>query len=79
MRFPDAERPYSGRGVTGYLGSAIGEQGPVWRVLALDGSEFSEVRLPLSFHLLEIGGDYLLGLEKDELDREAVVMLALAR
>ena len=50
-----------------------------WRIVGSDGLPIAEVRTPPGFFLLEVGDDYVLGLSKDELDRESVQLFRLIR
>ena len=53
--------------------------GARWRVVGRDGLVIAEVRAPEGFFLLEVGDDHVLGLHKDELDRESVRLYRLIR
>ena len=53
--------------------------GAVWRVVDRDGSPIAELQTPPGFFLLEVGDDYILGIHKDELDRESVRLYGLIR
>ncbi len=53
--------------------------GARWRVMGRDGLVVAEVRTPEGFFLLEVGDDHVLGLHKDELDRESVRLYRLIR
>ncbi|MCY4573022.1 MAG: hypothetical protein OXF01_09495 [Gemmatimonadetes bacterium] len=44
-----------------------------------DGSPTAELQTPPGFFLLEVGDDYILGIHKDELDRESVRLYGLIR
>ena len=46
--------------------------GALWRVVGRDGAIVAELRTPEGFFLLEVGDDYILGIHKDEFDRESV-------
>ena len=50
-----------------------------WRIVRPDGLPIAEVRTPPGFFLLEVGDDYILGIHKDELDRESVQLYRLMR
>jgi hypothetical protein len=50
-----------------------------WSVFDSSGVWLGDVSLPLGFELLEIGSDYVLGKEKDELDVEYVKVYALTK
>lgn len=50
-----------------------------WRVVGPDGLPVAEVRTPPGFFLLEVGDDHVLGIHKDELDRESVRVYRLVR
>lgn len=53
--------------------------GSRWRVLDHDGPPVAEVRTPEGFFLLEVGDDHVLGVHKDEFDRESVRVHRLIR
>jgi len=53
--------------------------GALWRVLGPDGLVVAEVRTPEGFFLLEVGDDHVLGVHKDEFDRESVRLYRLLR
>lgn len=55
------------------------EGGARWVVVDRDGLPVAEVRMPEGFFLLEVGDDHILGVHKDELDRESVRLYHLAR
>lgn len=55
------------------------EDGARWRVVDRDGLLIAEVRTPEGFFLLEVGGDHVLGVHKDELHRESVRVYRLVR
>ena len=51
--------------------------GSRWRVIGSAGDLIAEVRTPPGLFVLEVGFDYVLGLEKDEADVETIVLLPL--
>ena len=53
--------------------------GALWRVVGRDGVTVAELRTPEGYFLLEVGEDYILGIHKDELDRESVRLYGLIR
>ena len=53
--------------------------GALWRVVGRDGAVVAELRTPEGFFLLEVGDDYIVGVHKDELDRESVQVYRLVR
>ena len=53
--------------------------GARWRVVGRDGLVIAELRTPEGFFLLEVGDDHVLGVSKDELDRESVRLYRLTR
>ena len=55
------------------------EGGALWRVVGRDGQSVAELRTPEGYFLLEVGDDYILGIHKDELDRESVRLYGLIR
>ena len=56
-----------------------GDDTPVFDILDPDGAYVGRVTLPEGMEILEIGGDYLLALYRDELGVEYVKMLTLRR
>lgn len=50
-----------------------------WRVLSADGRWIASVRLPANFVPLDIRGDRVLGVERDEFDVESVVVRGIVR
>ena len=54
------------------------DEGALWRVADRDGV-IAELRTPPGFFLLEVGDDHVLGLHKDELQRESVRLHRLIR
>jgi len=58
---------------------AAGETSASWSVFDRDGRWLGDVRIPGSLTMLEIGPDYILGREQDELDVHRVVLLPLER
>ena len=55
------------------------EGGAWWRVLDRDGLVVAELRTPPGFFVLEVGDDHVLGLHKDEFERESVRLYRLIR
>ncbi|MDE2794499.1 MAG: hypothetical protein OXL34_06730 [Gemmatimonadota bacterium] len=55
-----------------------GEGVSVWDVLSREGVGMGEVRL-VNLEVLEIGGDYILGVERDDLDVPSVVLFPVVR
>ncbi len=53
--------------------------GALWKVVDRDGSPIAELRTPPGFFLLEVGDDYVLGINKDEVGRESVRLFGLIR
>lgn len=53
--------------------------GALWKVVDRDGSPIAELQTPPGFFLLEVGGDYVLGIHKDEFGRESVRLHGLMR
>ena len=53
--------------------------GARWRVVGRDGLPIAELQTPPGVFLLEVGDDYVLGLHKDELERESVQVYRLIR
>ena len=53
--------------------------GALWRIVGRDGSSVAELRTPEGYFLLEVGDDYILGIHKDEFDRESVRLYGLIR
>lgn len=57
----------------------VEDGGARWRVVDRDGLPIAEVRTPAGFFLLEVGDDHVLGVHKDEFDRESVRLHDLIR
>ena len=55
------------------------DEGALWRVVNSDGRAIAELRTPPGFFLLEVGDDHVLGLHKDDLERESVRLYRLER
>ena len=55
------------------------EGGAWWRVLDHDGLVIAELPTPPGFFVLEVGDEHVLGLHKDELERESVRLYRLIR
>jgi hypothetical protein len=55
------------------------EEDARWDVLAADGRWVASVAFPPRFELMQVGAEFALGVQRDELDVEAVVVLPLAR
>ena len=53
--------------------------GAWWRVVDRDSRFIAELQTPPGFFLLEVGDDYVLGLHKDELERQSVQLYRLIR
>ena len=53
--------------------------GAWWRVVDRDSRFIAELQTPPGFFLLEVGDDYVLGLHKDELERQSVQLYRLSR
>lgn len=56
-----------------------GDDTHVWSVFDREGVRLARVTLPVPMEVLEIGGDYVMGLVKDELDVEYVQLFLLRR
>ena len=54
-------------------------EGALWRVVNGDGLTVAELQTPPGFFLLEVGDDHVLGLHKDELERESVQVYRVIR
>lgn len=67
----------------GYLwieaGRRPGETQATWSIFEPEGRWLGDLSLPASLHVLEIGGDYILGRDRDELDVQRVVLMRLHR
>jgi hypothetical protein len=50
-----------------------------WTVLASSGELLGEVAVPPQFRVLQIGGDWILGVGRDELDVEYVRLYRLLK
>jgi len=55
------------------------EEEPSWYVFNEQGAWLGEITTPRGLWVFEIGADYLLGLQRDELDVPFVVMIPLER
>ena len=55
------------------------DEGARWSVVGRNGRAVAELQTPPGFFLLEVGDDYILGLHKDELERESVQVYQLTR
>src|SRR5690606_17712139 len=51
----------------------------VWTVFDTEGRRISQVQLPPKLRVTEIGADYVLGVEQDDLDVEYVRLYPLTR
>jgi hypothetical protein len=56
-----------------------GDETPVWTVFDPEGTLLARVALPVGIEVLEIGEDYILGLDRDDFDVEYVRMYTLER
>jgi len=87
--FPDTKPAYASsiRGdaegniwVPGY--SMTDDEGPtlpLWAVFNRDGRFLGELRLPRRFRALEIGDDYIMGVQRDDLDVEHLQRYAIVK
>lgn len=57
----------------------VEDGGARWRVVDRDGRLIAEVRTPEGLFLLEVGDDHVLGVHRDEFDRESVRLYRLGR
>lgn len=78
MAYPPLKNPAFPQELTHTTVARRLEEGALWRVVDQDGV-FAELRTPPGFFLLEVGDDYVLGLHKDELQRESVRLYRLTR
>ena len=80
MAYPPAKEPFHVWELTNpaYSGH-LDDGGARWRVVGRDGRSIAELRTPPGFFLVEVGADYILGVSKDDLDRESVEVYALIR
>lgn len=85
MPFPDS-MPYHGPMVVGDEGTAwLARYSPDassptrWLVVGLDGRVLARAETPPRFRLSQVGDDFVLGIARDELDVERVVMFSLSR
>lgn len=87
LDFPDTKPAYASsiRGdahgnvwVPGYAPEGS-DQPPLWAVFNRDGRFLGELRLPGRFRALEIGDDYLLGIQRDDLDVEHLQRYAIVK
>ena len=80
MAYPPAREPLShSELVRPTQFSRPEEGGALWRVVGRDGATVAELQTPEGYFLLEVGDDYILGIHKDELDRESVQLYGLFR
>ena len=57
----------------------VEDGGARWTIVDRDGRPIAELRTPPGFFLFEVGDDYILGLSKDDLERESVELYRLRR
>ena len=57
--------------------AAVPDDRSVWTVFTPEGTLVARATMPQRLTPLEIGRDYLLGVERDELDVESVVVIPL--
>ena len=55
------------------------EEGNRWGVFSPDGEFYGNVDMPIGLDVMDITGDYVLGVTRDDLDVERVELLALRR
>ena len=77
MAYPPLKMPAFRFELTSPTASRRLEGGAWWKVLDRDGLVVAELRTPPGFFLLEVGDDHVLGLHKDEFDRESVRLYRL--
>lgn len=65
--------------IQGRRGTAMPDKPTLWSVLAPDGTWVADVTLPARFSLLDVGRDYVAGIELDDDDVESVVVYPLRR
>lgn len=78
MAYPPLKNPAFPQELTHTTVARRLDEGALWRVVDQDGV-IGELRTPPGFFLLEVGDDYVLGLHKDELQRESVRLYRLTR
>ena len=78
MAYPPLKNPAFPQELTHTTVARRLDEGALWRVVDQDGV-IAELRTPPGFFLLEVGDDYVLGLHKDELQRESVRLYRLTR
>ena len=78
MAYPPLKNPAFPQELTHATVARRLDEGALWRVVDEDGV-IGELRTPPGFFLLEVGDDYVLGLHKDELQRESVRLYRLIR
>jgi hypothetical protein len=81
MAFPRLERDFVSENLmTAYRGPYLLEpEGGRWRVLNRKGEVLAELRTPPRVFVVEVGADYVLGISKDQLGVESVVVYGLDR
>jgi hypothetical protein len=79
MRYPEVTEPVSSWQFFRPFSFRVGPEGANWRVLNDIGDVVAEVQTPPGVFPLEVGPDYLLGLMRDELDVQSVVLHSLSR
>ncbi|MEE8116503.1 MAG: hypothetical protein V3T28_05275 [Gemmatimonadales bacterium] len=57
----------------------LGESQPEWLVFEPEGRWLGTVETPPGIRVTEIGAEYVLGIDRDELDVERVLLYELAR
>lgn len=60
-------------------GSGLASEPVEWHVFHPDGNLLGTVRTPAGLRVLEIGADYVLGVARDGLDVEQVLVYGLSR
>jgi hypothetical protein len=68
--------PYGGRSLL--INNPVGDDGRWWTVFDRDGAKLGRIELPVGFRVTEIGRDYLLGVLRDDLDVQTIVMYPLS-
>lgn len=79
MAYPPLKVPAFRFELTSPTASRRLEGGAWWKVLDRDGLVVAELRTPPGFFVLEVGDDHVLGLHKDEFERESVRLYRLIR
>ena len=79
MAYPATKEPHGAGSLIRHFAFRVEEGGARWKVLDSDGAPIAEIRTPPGFFAVEVGDDHILGLSKDEFDRQSVQLYRLMR